>query len=573
MDRARRKEILVGAEDFVKIRTGDYYYVDKTGFIRDLLQKKGEVTLFTRPRRFGKSLNMSMLKAFFEYGCSPQVFEGLEITEETELCEKYMGRFPVISVSLKSAEEKDFASARSQVCAIIGNEALRFQFLLQSSRLTECEKALYRQLITVDRENKEMFSIADAVLNASLQTLSSLLHKHYGQKPIILIDEYDVPLAKASEHGYYDQMVFLIRNLFGQALKSNTSLEFAVLTGCLRISKESIFTGLNNIVTYSVADVEFSSYFGFTEGEVHGLLGEYELSSHEQELKDWYDGYRFGNTEVYCPWDVLCHCKKLCADPEAEPEDYWINTSGNDIIRTFIQISRGGHAKYEMEQLLAGEAIAKEIRQDLTYRDLYDSMDNMWSVLFATGYLTSRGKAGRNRFCLAIPNREIQEIFVRQVTEHFQEAAQKDGAAMEAFCTALQEGNAAEAERIFQGFLRKAISIHDYSIRNSLKENFYHGILLGFLSFKEDWIVSSNRETGEGYSDIIIEIEEENIGIILEVKYSQSEDLEAACQEALGQIKQMRYDEFLRDQGIQTILKYGIACWKKRCKVVMEKED
>ena len=568
-----RKKIPVGMEDFVEIRAGDYYYIDKTGFIRDLLQESGKVTLFTRPRRFGKTLNMSMLKAFFEIGCSPEIFEGLEIFKETELCEKYMGKYPVLSITLKGVEEENFTDACSRLRSVLGKEALRFQFLLQSSKLTEYEKALYRQLILEAGDNKEIFAMSNAILSESLQTLSGLLHKHYGQKAIILIDEYDVPLAKAFEAGYYDQMLLLIRSLFGQALKTNASLEFAVLTGCLRISKESIFTGLNNIVTYSAADVECSRYFGFTEEEVHGLLEEYSLLAHEQELKDWYNGYRFGNTEVYCPWDVLCHCKKLCADPTAKPRDYWINTSGNDIIRTFIQISRGGHAKYEMEQLLAGEAIAKEIRQDLTYRDLYDSMDNMWSVLFATGYLTSRGKAGRNRFCLAIPNREIQEIFVRQVTEHFQEAAQKDGAAMEAFCTALQEGNAAEAERIFQGFLRKAISIHDYSIRNSLKENFYHGILLGFLSFKEDWIVSSNRETGEGYSDIIIEIEEENIGIILEVKYSQSEDLEAACQEALGQIKQMRYDEFLRDQGIQTILKYGIACWKKRCKVVMEKED
>ena len=572
MDRARRKEILVGAEDFVKIRTGDYYYVDKTGFIRDLLQKKGEVTLFTRPRRFGKSLNMSMLKAFFEYGCSPQLFEGLEITEETELCEKYMGRFPVISVSLKSVEEKDFVSARSQMCTIIGNEALRFQFLLQSSRLTECEKALYRQLITVDRENKEMFSIPDAVLNASLQTLSSLLHKHYGQKAIILIDEYDVPLAKASERGYYDQMLLLIRNLFGQALKTNASLEFAVLTGCLRISKESIFTGLNNIVTYSAADVECSRYFGFTEEEVHGLLEEYSLLAHEQELKDWYNGYRFGNTEVYCPWDVLCHCKKLCADPTAKPRDYWINTSGNDIIRTFIQMSEKSFARHEMEQLLSGETVAKEIRQDLTYRDLYDSIENMWGVLFATGYLTSRGQAGDGRLSLAIPNKEVQEIFARQLIQYFQEAATKDGAAMEAFCTAMQEGDAAEIERRFQAYLRKTVSIHDYSIRNSLKENFYHGILLGFLSFKEGWTVASNRETGEGYSDIVIVIEEEDIGIIIEVKYPQSGDLEAACQEALGQIGQMRYDEFLRDQGIQTIFKYGIACWKKRCRVVLEKE-
>ena len=573
MDRVRRKEILVGAEDFIKIRTGDYYYVDKTGLIRDLLQKKGEVTLFTRPRRFGKSLNMSMLKAFFEYGCSPQLFEGLEITEETELCEKYMGRFPVISVSLKSAEEKDFVSARSQMCTIIGNEALRFQFLLQSSRLTECEKALYRQLITVDRENKEMFSIPDAVLNASLQTLSSLLHKHYGQKAIILIDEYDVPLAKASERGYYDQMLLLIRNLFGQALKTNASLEFAVLTGCLRISKESVFTGLNNLKVFSLTNRRFSQYFGFTDQEVRELLEYYGCAHCYEAVREWYDGYQFGSTNVYCPWDVLNYCDSFYGEGEEMPQNYWINTSGNDIIRTFIQMSEKSFARHEMEQLLSGETVAKEIRQDLTYRDLYDSIENMWGVLFATGYLTSRGQAGDGRLSLAIPNKEVQEIFARQLIQHFQEAATKDGAAMEAFCTAVQEGDAAEVERRFQAYLRKTVSIHDYSVRNRLKENFYHGILLGFLSFKEGWTVASNREAGEGYSDIVIVIEEESTGIIIEVKYPQSGNLEAACQEALGQIGQMRYDEFLREQGIQTILKYGIACWKKRCRVVLEKEE
>ena len=410
----------------------------------------------------------------------------------------------------------------------------------------------------------------DADIYASLRSLTRLLGEYYGQKAIVLIDEYDVPLAKAFEEGYYDQMLHLIRNLFSQVLKTNASLEFAVLTGCLRISKESIFTGLNNIVAYSVADVEYSRYFGFTEEEVHSLLGEYHLSSHEQELKDWYDGYRFGNTGVYCPWDVICHCKKLCVDSTAKPKDYWINTSGNDIIRTFIQMSEKGFARQELEQLAAGGVVSKEIHQDLTYRDLYATMENMWSVLFATGYLTSRGQAGSDRLYLAIPNKEIQEIFARQLIQYFQEAARQDGAAMEAFCMAVQEGNAVEVERCFQAFLRKTISVHDYSIRDSLKENFYHGILLGFLSFKEGWTVASNRETGEGYSDIVIVIEEESTGIIIEVKYPKSENLEGACQEALEQIERNRYDEYLRNQGMQTILKYGIACWKKKCKVVLK---
>ncbi len=560
MDRGRRKEILVGAEEFVEVRTGGYYYVDKTGLIRDLIHKKGKVTLFTRPRRFGKSLNMSMLKAFFEYGCSPQVFEGLEIARETELCEKYMGKFPVISISLKDVCADSYPTARRMLIKTIKEEAVRQKKRMDREMLGKEEQEALAALLT---ENMD-----DADIYASLRSLTRLLGEYYGQKAIVLIDEYDVPLAKAFEEGYYDQMLHLIRNLFSQVLKTNASLEFAVLTGCLRISKESIFTGLNNIVAYSVADVEYSRYFGFTEEEVHSLLGEYHLSSHEQELKDWYDGYRFGNTGVYCPWDVICHCKKLCVDSTAKPKDYWINTSGNDIIRTFIQMSEKGFARQELEQLAAGGVVSKEIHQDLTYRDLYATMENMWSVLFATGYLTSRGQAGSGRLYLAIPNKEIQEIFARQLIQYFQEAARQDGAAMEAFCMAVQEGNAVEVERCFQAFLRKTISVHGYSIRDSLKENFYHGILLGFLSFKEGWTVASNRETGEGYSDIVIEIEEERTGIIIEVKYPKSENLEAACQEALEQIERNRYDEYLRNQGMQTILKYGIACWKKRCKVV-----
>ena len=562
MDRGRRKEILVGAEEFVEVRTGGYYYVDKTGLIRDLIQKKGKVTLFTRPRRFGKSLNMSMLKAFFEYGCSPQVFEGLEIARETELCEKYMGKFPVISISLKDVCADSYPTARRMLIKTIKEEAVRQKKRMDREMLGKEEQEALAALLT---ENMD-----DADIYASLRSLTRLLGEYYGQKAIVLIDEYDVPLAKAFEEGYYDQMLHLIRNLFSQVLKTNASLEFAVLTGCLRISKESIFTGLNNIVAYSVADVEYSRYFGFTEEEVHSLLGEYHLSSHEQELKDWYDGYRFGNTGVYCPWDVICHCKKLCVDSTAKPKDYWINTSGNDIIRTFIQMSEKGFARQELEQLAAGGVVSKEIHQDLTYRDLYATMENMWSVLFATGYLTSRGQAGSDRLYLAIPNKEIQEIFAQQLIQYFQEAARQDGAAMEAFCMAVQEGNAVEVERCFQAFLRKTISVHDYSIRDSLKENFYHGILLGFLSFKEGWTVASNRETGEGYSDIVIEIEEERTGIIIEVKYPKSENLEAACQEALEQIERNRYDEYLRNQGMQTILKYGIACWKKRCKVVLK---
>ena len=565
MDRARRKEILVGAEDFVEIRTGGYYYVDKTGLIRDLIQKKGKVTLFTRPRRFGKSLNMSMLKAFFEYGCSPQVFEGLEIARETELCGKYMGKYPVISISLKDICADSYPTARRMLIKTIKEEAGRQKKRMDRKMLGEEEQEALASLLTENMDDADIYS--------SLRSLTGLLEEYYGQKAIILIDEYDVPLAKASEHGYYDQMAFLIRSLFGQALKTNDSLEFAVLTGCLRISKESIFTGLNNLKVFSLTNRRFSQYFGFTDQEVRELLEYYGCAHCYGAVREWYDGYQFGSTNVYCPWDVLNYCDSFYGEGEEMPQNYWINTSGNDIIRTFIQMSEKSFARHEMEQLVSGGTVAKEIRQDLTYRDLYDSIENMWGVLFATGYLTSRGQAGAGRLSLSIPNKEVQEIFARQLIQYFQEAATKDGAAMEAFCTAVQEGDAAEVERRFQAYLRKTVSIHDYSVRNRLKENFYHGILLGFLSFKEGWTVASNRETGEGYSDIVTIIEEENIGVIIEVKYPQSGNLEAACQEALGQIGQMRYDEFLREQGIQTILKYGIACWKKRCRVVLEKEE
>ncbi len=572
MDRARRKEILVGAEDFVKIRTGDYYYVDKTGFIRDLLQKKGEVTLFTRPRRFGKSLNMSMLKAFFEYGCSPQVFEGLEIARETELCERYMGRFPVISISLKSAEEKDFASARSQMCTIIGNEALRFQFLLQSSRLTECEKALYCQLITVDRENKEMFSIPDAVLNASLQTLSSLLHKHYGQKPIILIDEYDVPLAKASEHGYYDQMVLLIRNLFGQALKTNASLEFAVLTGCLRISKESIFTGLNHLKIFSLTDRLFSQYFGFTDQEVRELLEYYGCTHCYGAVREWYDGYQFGSTKVYCPWDVLSYCDSFYGEGRERPRNYWANTSGNAIIRRFLEGADTATARDELERLVSGEPAWKRVRQELTYRDLYASIENLWGVLFATGYLTQQEYTDSDTLPLVIPNMEIRSIFTSQVMEFFQENARKDSVSLGAFCQAFQDGDAEEIERHLRQYLEQAIGLRDNAQREDLRESFYHGILLGLLSSRGDWIVTSNRESGEGYSDIQIELKKEKMGIVIEVKYAGAGKLETKCQEALRQIAAKKYGQKLRQEGLQAILNYGISCRRNDCKVMLVKE-
>lgn len=561
----RVRKLPIGIESFEKIRTEGFYYVDKTGLIKELLNNWGEVNLFTRPRRFGKSLNMSMLKCFFEIGCNPALFEGLEIERETALCNAYMGRFPVVSVSLKGVSGNSFATARAMMCMVIAQEALRFQFLLESDRLSDFEKQQYLRLVKSDDKG---FTMSDADLMSSLLVLSSLLHKHYGRKAMILIDEYDVPLDKAMHAGYYEEMVGLLRNLFGQALKSNDSLQFAVMTGCLRVSKESIFTGLNNPKVLSIADVEFDEYFGFTDEEVRLLLEAYQLSVHYDTVKEWYDGYRFGDREVYCPWDVICYCDKLRSNPKAQPESYWSNTSGNDVVRHFIEMA-GGTTKRELEQLMEGKAVDKTIRQELTYKELYDSIDNLWSVLFTTGYLTLRGEPEEGRYKLAIPNVEIRNIFKTQILEWFQDTARQDGVTLNAFCEAFKNGDAAGVEAQFRAYLKKTISIRDTFVRKDKKENFYHGILLGLLGYKDTWSVSSNKESGDGYSDIMIEIDDDETGIVIEVKYSEQADLETGCREALEQIEKRNYEEQLREAGMKTILKYGIACNRKQCRVMV----
>ena len=562
-----KKKLPIGIENFEEIRTQGFYYVDKTGLIRELMQNWGKVNLFTRPRRFGKSLNMSMLKNFFEIGCDSTLFDGLEISRETALCEEYLGKFPVISISLKGVSATSFSTARAMMSAIIAQEALRFQFLFKSDRLDVLEKQQYINLV---KKNDDGSIMTASELMNSLWILSSLLHKHYGQKVIILIDEYDVPLDKAMQAGYYEEMVSLIRNLFGQALKTNDSLQFAVLTGCLRVSKESIFTGLNNLRVLTILDVQFDEYFGFTDQEVRGLLDYYGLSDFYDTIKEWYDGYHFGNVDVYCPWDVICYCDKLRANPEEYPGNYWSNTSGNDIIRHFIEMAKG-MTKREIEQLMEGNTVEKAVRQELTYKELYASIDNLWSILFTTGYLTRRGKPQGRKVTLAIPNREIREIFENQIYEWFQDTARQDGAALDAFCEAFQKGDASGVEEKFNAYLKKTISIRDTAVRKDKKENFYHGILLGLLGFKDSWSVSSNSEAGEGYSDILVEIEEEEIGIIIEVKYAENGDLEAGCRKAMDQIEKNNYEEELVDAGMQQIFKFGIACYKKRCKVVLSR--
>lgn len=562
------KKLPIGIEYFEEMRRGDFYYIDKTGMIQELLESRAKVSLFTRPRRFGKSLNMNMLKYFFEYGCDGSLFEGLAIGEEKELCRKYMGQFPVISITLKGAGSGEFMTARGMLCSIIGNEALRFSFLEESPKLSAMEKKQYKQLVNVDTSGRQAFIMPNDVLEDSLRTLCRLLSKHYNQKVILLIDEYDVPLDKAQQYGYYDEMLGLIRGILGQALKTNESLQFAVLSGCLRVAKESIFTGLNNMQVITITDSLFDGYFGFKDGEVKELLEYYGLEEKYDLIKEWYDGYRFGNTDVYCPWDVLNYCVRLRADINALPKAFWINTSGNDIIRTFLRMAKGT-VRREIGELIEGGTVVKKIKEELTYRDMYNSIDNLWSVLFTTGYLTRRGEAAEEDgvYRLAIPNLEIRKIFIEQVMEWIQEEARKDTPKLDAFCDAFPKGDTETIEALFTAFLKKTISIRDTSVRKEKKENFYHGVLLGLLSHREEWDIRSNAESGDGFSDILIEIEEAETGIIIEVKYPDNSSLESGCAKALKQIEEKDYEAKLRRDGMTVIFKYGIACERKRCMV------
>lgn len=553
------KKLPIGIENFKKIRTAGFYYIDKTGLIRDLLNNWGEVNLFTRPRRFGKSLNMSMFQYFFELGQDSTLFDGLDIAKDRKLCEQYQGKFPVISITLKGVRETTFKNARAMLVNLINMESRRFIYLLDSEVLNDYDKEAFKALL-----DQDMF---ENTLNNSLLILTQLLEKHHSQKVILLIDEYDVPLDKSYQFGYYDEMVNLIRNVFNQALKSNNSLQFAIMTGCLRVSKESIFTGLNNPKVLSITDARFDEYFGFTDREVKLLLTDYGLSEHFDSIKKWYDGYCFGQTDVYCPWDVINYCDQLRADPGAPPQEYWSNTSDNSIIRRFIEKADKLTQK-EIEKLVAGETIEKSIRQELTYAELDKSIDNLWSVLFTTGYLTQRGTSDHKKYLLAIPNYEIRQIFVEQIQEWFQDNARQDSHELDSFCSAFQKKDTGTIEDKLNQYLKRTISIRDISVPKPKKENFYHGILLGLLSHRSDWIVSSNAETGEGYSDILIELEDEQIGIIIEVKYAENDDLEAGCLKALSQIEENNYVQKLLDDDMKHIIKYGIACYKKHCKVM-----
>jgi hypothetical protein len=586
----KKKMFPIGIENFPELIKNDYYYVDKTDLIFDITKNINKVTLYTRPRRFGKTLNMSMLKSFFEVGCNKSLFDGLKITDNKEICEKHMGKYPVIFISLKSVDGLDFNAARNGLVGIIRNEASRFDFLTYSSRLNEVDKKDYNKIKNLDpisiKANPEIVSENDYYLTNSLKILSTLLEKHFGQKTVILIDEYDVPLDKAHQSGFYREMVTLIRNLLGNALKTNDSLAFAVLTGCLRISKESIFTGLNNLAVKTITDKTPGAYFGFTEKEVADMLAYYDMADQSDLVREWYDGYKFGRSYMYCPWDVINFCCDLNNAREADlnhdtngkcareflfkPKNYWINTSANSLIRSFIDMA-DGETRQALEQLVAGESVEKQINENLTYEELYNSIDNLWSVLFTTGYLTVDDYLPDGSLRLRIPNKEIRELYVVQIQEWFKDVTRSDNETLHSFCMAFLNGEPEKIEEQLNDYLWESISIRDTAARNAMKENFYHGLLLGLLKFESRWITKSNKESGTGYPDLLIETPERT-GIVIELKYAESGDLEKACDEALLQIEEKKYEEIPRRDRMKKVIKYGIAFYKKDCMVKMSKQ-
>ena len=571
---ANTLKLPVGIENFEEIRKLGFYYIDKTRLIEQLLQGWGKVTLFTRPRRFGKTLNMSMLKSFFEIGTDKTLFDGLYISGNKELCDEHMGKYPVIFLSFKGVEGLTYDEAFDALVRVIGKEISRVSFLADSDKLTMLEREQYKGLTIIEDGS---FVFSKDKLISSLQLLSQLLYKHYGQKVVILIDEYDVPLDKAFQNGYYKEMVSLIRGLFGQALKTNEFLQFAVLTGCLRVSKESIFTGLNNFEINSIVDIDHDEQFGFTDDEVMKLLLDYDRSERYPDVKEWYDGYHFGNADIYCPWDVINFAKKLVSDPSARPSAFWINSSGNDMVKRFVD-KADQTTRDEIEKLVAGGFVEKQLRLDLTYDEIDNTIDNLWSVLFTTGYLTKIGEvkvpdSESYAYRLVIPNKEVREVFILQIQEWFKAVVAKDDDTMKLLSRAILDKDEKQIARQLNIVMSRMISILDTKAPDAMKENFYHGLLLGLLrGSNPDWLIKSNRESGDGFSDILIEPEDPDAGIVIEVKYAKEmKELDAACENAMAQIKDKRYDEALRYEGRCDILAYGIAFCRKRCRVVGEK--
>lgn len=564
----RKIKLPVGIEDFKEIRQEEFYYIDKTKLLEQLLEKWGKVNLFTRPRRFGKTLNMSMLRYFFEIGTDESLFDGLYIKNNKKICEEYMGKFPVIFISLKNVEGLDFETALYRFVEIIGREAERFYFLLDSEKLTVNEKERYKTLIRLDNGR---YSMDVNILASALRLLSELLYKHYGKKTIIIIDEYDVPLDKAFQNGYYREMVSLIRAMFGDALKTNDFLQFAVLTGCLRVSKESIFTGLNNFKVLSIADTRFDEQFGFTDEEVQTLLESYGLLEHISETKEWYDGYHFGDADVYCPWDVINHVDRLCGEPDAKPQSYWINTSGNGLVKRFID-KANKTTRDEIERLISGETIEKQVSLELTYDEIDTTIDNLWSVLFTTGYLTQTGMTESGAYKLVIPNKEVREVYKLQIQEWFKRTVMSNTEQLKNFWKAFDEGDTKAVENYLNRTLSNSISVFDTKARDEEKESSYHTLLVGLLVGNADWLVKSNVEAGDGFADIIVETEDFDAGIIIELKYSKTfSGMDKACEKAITQIKEKRYDEYLKNDDRHDIMIYGIAFCKKKCKVIAHK--
>lgn len=558
----------IGIESFEEIRTDNFYYVDKTDMIRELLENRAKVNLFTRPRRFGKSLNMDMLKEFFECGANPALFDGLAISKETELCEKYMGKYPIISISFRGVEAETFEESCKMIASLIQVEAGRHEELLESDSLSDYDKAHLHNLLKLD------ITLDKNTICMWIRTLSRLLHKHHGQKAIILIDEYDVPLAKASTKKYYEKMVSLVSRMFEQGLKTNPDMFFGVLTGCLRVSEESIFTGLNNPNIYSISDELFSNCFGFTDEEVRQMLAFYGKEEYYDLTREWYDGYRFGNTNVFCPWDVINWVKIISRTSQRTPQNFWTNSSGNDVLRHLVEKTGTEVPREELAVLMEGGVLRKRISEKLTYSELYDSIDNMWSLMYMTGYLTLAGEPEGNIYPLRIPNREICSTFEEQVMELFMSHAKTNVEMLDALCQAVKTGNAAETEKVFNEYLSDLISIRDTASRKERKENFYHGILLTLLGMRMNWSVRSNAESGLGYPDIVVHTQKEgNIGIVIEMEYAERGDFKVACDRGMKQINDTKYTEILRKEKVAKIYKLAIACYKKECQVVAEEEE
>lgn len=562
------KKIPIGIDDFKKIRESVFYYVDKTKLIENLINNCGKVNIFTRPRRFGKSLNMSMLKCFFEIGTDTSLFNDLYISNNIKLCEKHLGKYPVISLTLKNIDGLNFNEALNGFVEIIGHEAERFDFLLDSDRLSPSDKERYGSLIAI---NNGKYSMDKRMLVTSLESLSYLLYKHYNQRVIILIDEYETPLYNAFNSGYYDEMVSLIMSMYANALKGNEALEFAVLTGCLSLPQKIIYGGFNNFRYLSILDSRFNDSFGFTENEVKDLLTYYNYEEYFPETKQRYDGYRFGDIDIYCPWDVISYVDLLNISSNKTPKSFWINTSSNDLVKRFIYMA-DKTTRDDIERLVAGEVIEKEVHLELTYDEIDNSIDNLWSVLFTTGYLTQVGVNDNGYYKLKIPNEEIRTVYKKQIREWFNTTIQEDSNSLNKLWDDFKDSNCEGIENYLNKTLDNTISIFDTKSHNGKKEYAYHMFLTGILSTNRNWIVKSNLESGDGLADLIIETDNYNNGIVIEIKHSLTyDDMNNSCLEALNQIKDKRYDTYLRNEGRNDILIYGIAFCKKRCKVVVEK--